>query len=325
MPAHAQAFAAVDAAVHQQVLPHEGAGAHAERAVADHVPRCAQVAAAVQRFLHLHAPVGAQVAAAVQPPIAVDVRAGADVLARHDGAASADAAPRMEGAADVDHAVHLDAAAHLHGAREHQGLGLQAVQVQHCVRGAELAQQPQRVVHAAGGHQLVQRLLVAHTVLDMAHEPAKAVGAGALGPEKLLGEFHATLQSLQGARAVLLRGPGVTRRTKGPRERAWEGVVHRCAGRVPGDGGSARWKEEGCFIAGRRNVRPAGMARAHAPRRPRGCAQGCGGWVCSGTWARMLAVRSPRDNLVARRRAVFGAPPCVLRGGCACAPAAGRG
>ncbi|GAO22021.1 hypothetical protein ALISP_1841 [Alicycliphilus sp. B1] len=97
----------------------------------------------------------------------------------------------------MDHAVHIDAAAHLHGAGEHHGLGLQAVRAQHGVRGAELASS-HSASSTAGCDQLVQRLLVAHAVLDVAHEPAKPLAQGFLAPEKLLGEFHATLQSLDG-------------------------------------------------------------------------------------------------------------------------------
>src|SRR5574337_1142405 len=210
VPARAQALVAGDAAVHGQVPADEGAGAHRERAAAHHVPRGAQVAAAVQRLLHLHAPVRAQVAAAVQAALAADAGARADVLTRHDGAAGAYAAARVDGAARMDHAIHLDTAAHLYGAGEHHGLGLQAVHAEHGVRGAELAQQPQRVVHAAGGDELVQRLLVAHAILDVAHEPAEAVGARALGPKKLLGEFHATLQSLGVVAPRAARAPGAS-------------------------------------------------------------------------------------------------------------------
>src|SRR5574337_440912 len=190
--AHAQALVAGDAAVHGQVPADEGAGAHRERAAAHHVPR------------------GAQVAAAVQAALAADAGARADVLTRHDGAAGAYAAARVDGAARMDHAIHLDTAAHLYGAGEHHGLGLQAVHAEHGVRGAELAQQPQRVVHAAGGDELVQRLLVAHAILDVAHEPAEAVGARALGPKKLLGEFHATLQSLGVVAPRAARAPGAS-------------------------------------------------------------------------------------------------------------------
>ena len=64
--------------------------------------------------------------------------------------------------------------------------------------------------------------------------------------------------------------------TWGISERSGPGTAHNHApesrhraGRVPGDRVVRRWGKRRKVIAGRRNVRPAGRARSHAPPRPR--------------------------------------------------------
>ena len=92
--------------------------------------------------------------------------------------------------AGAQQAADLDIALDLQAAREHDGIGLQVLQGQHRVGGAELLQQPAGVLHPAGLHQGVERLLVAGAILDVAHEPAETVGTGVLGAQEAFRQFH---------------------------------------------------------------------------------------------------------------------------------------
>ncbi|MNW01215.1 hypothetical protein D3C71_1968200 [compost metagenome] len=64
------------------------------------------------------------------------------------------------------------------------------LEVQFGVGGAELRQQPAGVFDAPVAHQVVEQQLVVLALVLVANEPAKSCGAGALGFEKVFGEFH---------------------------------------------------------------------------------------------------------------------------------------
>jgi hypothetical protein len=65
-----------------------------------------------------------------------------------------------------------------------QVVGLQVLELQHAVGGAEVLQQPACIFHAAGGHLGVHGRLVVATGQVVAHKPAVTHGAGFLPRKK---------------------------------------------------------------------------------------------------------------------------------------------
>ena len=205
------------------------------------------------------------------------------VLAGLD-AARVDAGAGLQRAAHGQQAGHAQLAMHDDAAREHQGIGLQVIDLQHGIGGAELVHEPARVLDAAIAHQGVEHALVVVAVMAVAHEPAKARRARAFGAQKVLGEFHVHRQLLGHSGCAMRRRSlkGVQARAM----RAWAGSswhAFACgfaAGAVREAGGWASGFPHGGGKQGREAAQ-ADEGRGHAvhalrPLRAQGGATGRG-------------------------------------------------
>jgi len=108
----------------------------------------------------------AQRAADEDRAAAVDVGAGFKPCRAHARAG-------LQLAAHAQHPGHAHIARNEDAAGKDQRLGLEVLEMQFGICGAELRQQPARIVDAAVAHQIVEQQLVVLSFVLVAYEPAK--------------------------------------------------------------------------------------------------------------------------------------------------------